>query len=180
MAKGRNSSKYSRTAVYAGSFDPPTNGHIDVIRRVQPNFDKLYLVVAENSRKNTLFTTEERVKLLQGALEPILPEGSFEVESCSGLIVDYCRKVGTHILIRGLRAISDFEAEFQMATMNRRLRGDIETLLVVTDEKYFFVSSSLIKEVAYHGGELEGLVPENVKKALEKKCRSSQRKFPKA
>lgn len=171
MSRERSTANSTHTAVYAGSFDPPTNGHIDVIRRVQPNFDKLFLVVAENPRKKTLFTTQERIDLLKEALKGVLPEGSFQVESSDGLIVDYCRKVKAKILIRGLRAISDFEAEFQMATMNRRLGKDIETLLVVTDEKYLFVSSSLIKEVAYHRGELDGLVPDNVKKALEQKCR---------
>ncbi|MBS1984895.1 MAG: pantetheine-phosphate adenylyltransferase [Bdellovibrionales bacterium] len=161
----------SRTAVYAGSFDPPTNGHLDIIRRVQPRFGKLYLVIAENARKQALFSTAERMALLQEALKD-LPVGSVEVRTHDGLIVDFCRQVKSTVLIRGLRAISDFEGEFQMATMNRRLDHDIETFLIMTDEKYFFVSSSLVKEVAAHGGDLTGLVTPQVEKALVKKCRS--------
>lgn len=160
------------SAVYAGSFDPPTNGHLDIIRRMHPNFDKLHLVIAANPRKQTLFTAEERAQLLREAVAEILPAGSFEVAVHGGLVVDYCRQVKSRVLIRGLRAISDFESEFQMATMNRRLDPSVETLLVMTDEKYFFVSSSLIKEVALHGGPLKGLVPPNVEKALVKRCPS--------
>lgn len=169
-----------RMAVYAGSFDPPTNGHLDIIRRVSPLFDKLHLVVAENNRKNTLFTAAERVALLKEALKGDVSEANSIVTSHQGLVVEYCREHGAQVLIRGLRAISDFESEFQMATMNRRLGPEIETLLVMTDEKYFFVSSSLIKEVFMHGGDLRRLVPSNVEKALVKKCRSSKRKSRKA
>lgn len=170
----------SRIAVYAGSFDPPTFGHIDVIRRVQPIFDKLYLVVANNARKTTLFSAEERVELLEGAVKDVLPKGSYEIATHSGLIVEFCAKVGSRVLIRGLRALSDFEAEFAMSTMNHRLSPKVETFLVMTDQKYFFVSSSLIKEVFQHGGDLKGLVPDNVEKALVKKCPSSSQKSRKA
>ncbi len=158
-------------AVYAGSFDPPTNGHIDVVLRMQPLFEKIYLVVAENSRKNTLFTSEERVELLINALAEKLPLGSFEVRTYSGLIVDFCKEIGANILIRGIRAVSDFENEFQMATMNRKLNPDIETLHVMTDERYFFLSSSLVKELARHERALLDLVPQNVLEALQKKAR---------
>lgn len=158
-----------RIAVYAGSFDPPTNGHLDVILRVQPLFDKIYLLVASNSRKKTLFTAEERVELLIGALAERIPLGSFEVRSCSGLVVDFCREIGAKVLIRGLRALSDFENEFSMATMNRRLDPGIETLHVMTDEKYFFLSSSLVKELSRHKTDLQGLVPDNVSEALRLK-----------
>jgi pantetheine-phosphate adenylyltransferase len=160
-----------RIAVYAGSFDPPTNGHLDIVKRVQPGFEKLYLVVAENPRKKYLFTAEERRDLLTEALRGEVPEGSVEAVVHSGLVVDFCKQVGSQVLIRGLRASSDFESEFQMATMNRRLNSSVETLLVMTDEKYFFVSSSLVKEVAYHGGALDGLVPPNVQQILVNKCR---------
>ncbi len=160
-----------RLAVYAGSFDPPTNGHLDVIRRVAPLFDKLYLVVADNSRKQSLFSQEERVELLHEALEKILPKKSFAVESFKGLIVNFCKKVGAQVLIRGIRAVSDFENEFQMATMNRKLDPTIETLHVMTDEKFFFLSSSLVKELARHHAPLEELVPSNVLKALKKRAK---------
>lgn len=158
-----------RTAVYAGSFDPPTSGHLDVICRVQPLFDKLFLVVADNLRKQALFSADERIKLLHDALSKRLPKNSFEVKPHNGLVVEFCQKVGAHVLIRGIRAVSDFESEFQMATMNRRLDPTIETLHVMTDERHFFVSSSLVKELAMHGAPLEELVPPNVLKALKKK-----------
>ena len=161
-----------RIAVYAGSFDPPTNGHLDVIRRVQPLFDKIYLVIADNLRKATLFTNTERLQLLNGALDVVLPKGSFEVSLHQGLVVDFCKEVGAKVLIRGLRALSDFESEFQMATMNRRLDPSIETLHVMTDEKFFFLSSSLVKELAYHGGPLKELVPPNVLKALVERVKT--------
>ncbi len=160
-----------RIAVYAGSFDPPTLGHLDVIQRVQPLFDKIYLVVADNSRKHTLFSSSERVELLEGAADEILPKGSFEIRLHQGLIVNLCKDVGAKVLIRGLRALSDFENEFQMATMNRRLDSSIETLHIMTDEKFFFVSSSLVKELAYNEGSLKELVPTNVLKALLKKVK---------
>jgi pantetheine-phosphate adenylyltransferase len=156
-------------AVYAGSFDPLTQGHLDIIRRVQPLFDKLHLVVAANSSKKTLFTAAERVELIKKSVEGILPDGSFEVRSHAGLLVDFCRANGVHVLIRGLRAVSDFEKEFQMSAMNRRLAPDIETLHVMTDERHFFLSSSLVKEIAVHDGPLEELVPPPVAAALRKK-----------
>jgi pantetheine-phosphate adenylyltransferase len=161
-----------RLAVYAGSFDPPTNGHIDIVRRVQPLFDKLYLVVAENARKTPFFSSKERQELLNGALKDSLPRDSFEVCIHDGLIVDFCKKIGATVLVRGLRAVSDFEVELQMASMNRRLDPKIETFHVMTDEKFFFVSSSLIREVAYHGGELGELVPANVREKLKQKVQS--------
>jgi pantetheine-phosphate adenylyltransferase len=159
-----------RTAVYAGSFDPPTNGHLDVLRRVAPLFDKIHLVVASNSGKNSLFRSEERIALLKEAIAEALPGLSIEITSWDGLVVDYCKKVEARVLIRGLRALSDFENEFQMATMNRHLNPQIETLHIMTGEKFFFISSSLIKEVARFGGNLTELVPKNVEKALKKKA----------
>jgi len=158
-----------RNAVYAGSFDPPTSGHLDVIRRVQPLFDRLHLVVAVNGAKHSLFSAEERVELLRESVAEVLPRGSFEVPAPHGLIVDFCRDRGIHCLIRGLRAVSDFEKEFQMAAMNRRLDSSIETLHVMTDESFFFVSSSLVKELAHHRAPLKGLVPRPVLKALRAK-----------
>ena len=156
-----------RIAVYAGSFDPLTNGHLDVIRRVQPLFDQLHLVVAVNANKKSVFTPKERVALIQKSVEDLLPKDSFVINAFDGLIVDYCKKHKVRVLIRGLRAVSDFEKEFQMASMNRRLDSDIETLHVMTDERYFFLSSSIVKEIAYHKGPLEELVPAPVAKALK-------------
>jgi len=158
-----------RQATYAGTFDPLTHGHLDVIRRVQPLFDKLHLVVAVNSAKKTLFTAAERVELIRLSVESVLPKGSFEVSSYEGLVVEYCRANQVHVLIRGLRAVSDFEKEFQMAAMNRRLDSRIETLHVMTDERHFFLSSSLVKEIAHHHGPLEELVPAPVAAALHRK-----------
>ena len=159
-----------RVAVYAGSFDPPTNGHLDIVRRVQPLFDKIHLVVADNPRKLVLFTAAERAELLREALKGSVPAESLFVTVHEGLVVDYCKKIGARVLIRGLRAVRDFEVELQMASMNRRLDPTIETLHVMTDEKYFFVSSSLIKEIAHYGASLlKDLVPANVASALAKR-----------
>lgn len=156
-------------AVYAGSFDPLTQGHLDVIRRVQPLFDHIHLVVAANNSKKTLFTAAERVELIRKSVEGELPKGSFTVSSYEGLVVNYCKAHHVRVLIRGLRAVSDFEKEFQMAAMNRRLDPDIETLHVMTDERHFFLSSSLVKEIAHHHGPLDELVPPPVAEALKKK-----------
>lgn len=160
------------TAVYAGSFDPMTLGHLDVIQRVAPLFDKLYLLVARNSTKTSLFDVEERKALLEANVSDLLPKGSYEIEDYEGLTVNYCEEKKAKVLIRGIRALSDFEKEFQMATMNRHLNRSVESLHVMTDEKYFFVSSSLVKEIAAHGGPLSHLVPKNVEEALKKKYRS--------
>jgi pantetheine-phosphate adenylyltransferase len=169
-----------RVGVYAGSFDPPTNGHLDVVHRVAPSFDVLYLVVADNARKNTLFTGAERASLLSQALKKQKLPCRVEVAVHHGLTIEFCKKVKCKVMIRGLRAISDFEAEFSMATMNRRLAPDIETFLVMTGENHFFVSSSLVKEAALHGADVRNLVPSNVAKALEKKCRSFKKESRKA
>ena len=162
-----------RFAAYAGSFDPLTNGHLDVIRRVQPLFDKLHLVVAMNHEKRGLFEPEERVRLIRESVTGVLPEGSFEIAAHDGLLVDYCRTRGIKVLIRGLRAVSDFEKELQMAAMNRRLSPGIETMHVMTDEKYFFLSSSLVKEIASHGANLDALVPAPVARALAARRKQS-------
>jgi len=166
-----------RVAVYAGTFDPPTLGHLDVLSRVEPLFDKIYVVVAENHRKKTLFTPQQRVSLIEDSLKELKQfKSHIEVLSYAGLIVDFCKKQNAKVLIRGLRAISDFENELQMAAMNRRLMAGIETLHMMTDEKYLFVSSSLIKEVAMSGGALGGIVPKCVEKALKNIFKSSAEK----
>lgn len=157
----------AKIAVYAGSFDPPTLGHLDVIRRVVPHFEKVHVVIAENPKKQSLFSTSERRDLLADCLRDFGTK--IEIFSHKGLIVDYCRIAGAKVLIRGLRAVSDFESELQMASMNRRLESQIETFHVMTDEKFLFVSSSLVKEIAQFGGRLGELVPNGVEAALRKK-----------
>lgn len=165
-----------RVAVYAGSFDPPTLGHLDVLSRAATLFDVIYVVVAKNSEKQSLFDVSERVELLKRSIPQRKSGAKIVIEVHEGLIVDFCKRVGSHALIRGLRAISDFEAEFKMATMNRRLNRGIETLHIMTDERYLFLSSSLIKEVARHGAKLNGLVPTVVARAIREKMRIQKMK----
>ncbi|MEO5667922.1 MAG: pantetheine-phosphate adenylyltransferase [Bdellovibrionota bacterium] len=158
-----------RRAIYAGSFDPPTFGHFDVIRKMSALFDVIHVVVADNTRKKTLFTVEERVKLFQDALAKTSLPSRVEVQSHDGLIIDFARAHKAGFLIRGIRAVSDYENELHLAMMNRKIAPEIETVLVMADEKHFFVSSSLVKEVAFHGGPLGDFVPPNVETTLKKK-----------
>jgi pantetheine-phosphate adenylyltransferase len=158
-----------RVAAYAGSFDPPTLGHLDVISKVASLFDTIHVVVAHNVRKSSLFSGQERRELLLACQrEGLLPENS-KIHLFDGLLADFCEAHDVHYLVRGLRAVSDYENELQIATMNRKLKKNLETLLVMADEKHFFVSSSLVKEVAYHGGPLDEMVPRPVVEALKKK-----------
>lgn len=157
-----------KTAVYPGSFDPITMGHIDIIHRLAPLFDPLIVVVANSQHKNYLFNLREREELIRANLKQ-LP--TVRVESCDGLVVDHAKKVGASVMVRGLRAISDFEAEFAMANMNKKLAAGIETMIVFTRPEYSFVASRIVKEVAFHGGDMKGLVPENVMQALIKKMK---------
>ena len=159
----------NRQAVYAGSFDPPTLGHLDIIRRVAPLFDKVHLVIAKNSRKQSWLKVEERVELMKAAIADAGLSAQCEVVSHEGLVVDYCKQMNVPILIRGLRAMSDFEAELQMASMNRKLGPEIETLALMTHEKYHFVSSTLVREVFQFGAGMTGLVPPNVEKYLKER-----------
>ena len=158
-----------RRAAFAGSFDPPTNGHIDIIERVCSHFDKLYVVVAHNERKKSLFSPQERAELFKKSLAHLKKKKNVEVLVCDTLLVDFCRKHGVNSLIRGLRAVSDFEGELQMASMNRNLAPEIETFHVMTDVKYSFVSSSLIKELAHFDAPLTQWVPTPVAVALKRK-----------
>lgn len=155
-----------KVAVYPGSFDPITNGHIDVIKRALTFADKVIVAVSAYSRKELLFTTEERVNLIRAVYK-----GNKKVEgdSFNGLLVDYLKKRGIHLVIRGLRAVSDFEYEFQMALTNRKLYRDIETVFLMPGEEFFFISSSIVKEIASLKGDVSGMVPEVVAKALKKK-----------
>lgn len=153
-------------AIYAGSFDPITLGHLDIIRRIAPLFSELVVVVANSQRKQYLFSLEERVKLIRDNLKE-LPQ--VQIDKCDGLITDYAVNAGARVMVRGLRAVSDFEYEFAMANMNKRLADSIETMIVFTRPEYSFVASTMVKEVAHHGGDLTNLVPTNVISALNAK-----------
>jgi pantetheine-phosphate adenylyltransferase len=154
-----------RIAVYAGTFDPPTLGHIDVLHRASRLFDKVIIAVAESSSKNTLFTVEERLSLISVSVD--LP--NIETDSFSGLLVDFAASRNACALIRGLRAISDFEYEFQMALTNQKLRGEIETVFLMPSEKYSYVSSTLVKEIARFGGDVSAFVSPGTEELLKKK-----------
>lgn len=153
-----------RVAVYPGSFDPFHNGHLDIIKRCLPLFDELIVAVLHNTEKKALFTPEERVEMIAGVLRGY---ESCRVETFSGLLVDFMDKVGARTTVRGLRAVSDFEAEFQMAQMNRRLDPRVETVFLTPKEEYSYLSSRLVKEVYLLGGDLTGLVPEKIIERLK-------------
>ncbi len=147
----------SKTAVYPGSFDPITNGHLDIIKRASRIFDKLYVSILTNSAKTSAFSLEERLDMIRRVTAEY---DNVEVDSFSGLLVNYLNKKNATIVVRGLRAVSDFEYEFQMALTNHKLEKNIETLFMMTSAKYSYLSSSIVKEVARHGGNLEDLVPD--------------------
>ncbi|HEY1804274.1 MAG TPA: pantetheine-phosphate adenylyltransferase [Terracidiphilus sp.] len=146
-------------ALYPGTFDPPTNGHVDLIERGSKLFDHLTVAILVNPVKNPLFTVEERVEMLEEATGPL---GNVSVATFDGLMVAFARKVGASAVLRGIRAISDYEHEFQMALMNRRLAPDVETVFLQPAGRYSFVSSRMVKEVFSFGGDISGLVPTNV------------------
>ncbi len=152
------------TAIYPGSFDPLTNGHLDIIRRASRLFDKLIVTISTNSAKKTLFTHEERAALVREACSDI---PNIEVEYFSGLLINYVKQSNARTIIRGLRAVTDFEYEFAMALMNKHLAADIETVFLATSEGYSFVSSSMVKEVFQLGGDVSDKVPPCVLKALK-------------
>ena len=158
-----------RTALYPGSFDPLTNGHVDVVERAARLFDSVIVAVAINSSKTPLFAIEERLEHLSAALRHC---PNVRITTFDGLLVAFAQEMGATALIRGLRAVSDFEYEFQMALMNRRLAPDIETVFLMTDADKSFLSSSIVKEVARLGGEIHGLVPDVVEQALTERFRS--------
>jgi pantetheine-phosphate adenylyltransferase len=155
-----------RTAIYPGSFDPLTNGHLDLVQRATKLFDHVVVAVARSQSKNPLFTLAERVALVEQAVKKI---PNVTVESFDGLLVDYVEKRGGQAVIRGLRAISDFEFEFQLALMNRKLNERVETIFMMPKETYTFLSSRIIKEVAVLGGDISKFVPPHVSEALGKK-----------
>ena len=156
----------TRIAIYPGSFDPPTKGHEDLIRRSLALCDKLIVAVAVNSQKHPLFSTEERLAMLRAIAGD---DQRCEVTSFEGLLAEFAKKRGAGMVVRGLRAVSDFEYEFQMALMNRQLNDSLETVFLVPAVDLTYLSSSLVREVARHGGQIDGLVPPAVAKALKAK-----------
>jgi pantetheine-phosphate adenylyltransferase len=157
-----------RTVIYPGSFDPLTNGHLDVIQRASRLFDRVIVAIARNDSKNPLFTMEERRQLVAKTVRSMK---NVETDSFEGLLVDYAERRGAQAIIRGLRAVSDFEFEFQLALMNRNLRSGIETIFMMPKDTYTFLSSRMIKEIAQLGGEVRPFVPAHVRAALLRKLR---------
>jgi pantetheine-phosphate adenylyltransferase len=155
-----------RTAIYPGSFDPITNGHLDIIERAIKLFDRVIVAVAQNAAKKSLFSIKDRVRLVRQSLGDY---PNVEVDSLNGLLVEYVEKRGGQAIIRGLRAVSDFEFEFQLALMNRKLNGKVETIFMMPRETYTFLSSRLVKEIASLGGNVQCFVPPHVQTALASK-----------
>jgi pantetheine-phosphate adenylyltransferase len=158
----------STLAVYPGSFDPLTNGHVDIIARGARLFDRIVVAILVNAEKSPLFTMEERIEMSRAVFKG---QSNVEVDTFDGLLVDYVASRHAQVIVRGLRAVSDFEFEFQMALMNQRLNGNIETVFMMPSEKYTFISSRLIKEVFALGGQVHGLVPDLVETRLREKRR---------
>jgi len=162
-----------KTAIYPGTFDPVTFGHLDIVERSAALFDHVIVAIANNNHKKTLFTTEEREDMMRQVTSH-LP--NVEVRSFNGLLVDYCRDLNVRIVIRGLRALSDFDMEFQMALMNRKMNPQVDTVFLMTKAKFLYVSSSLIKNYASLGGDVSQLVPPLVYELMHEKLAAGQ--FP--
>ena len=158
-----------KSAVYPGTFDPVTNGHLDVIERALKLFDMLYIVVADNPQKASTFSAKDRVEMLKEALK--IHKGKFEVDYFDGLLLIYVKSKKSNVIVRGLRAISDFEYEFSRALIGREMEKDIETIFLMTKDDYSFISSSIVKEIAMFNGSVKGFVPEIVDKKLKEKFR---------
>jgi pantetheine-phosphate adenylyltransferase len=155
-----------KIAVYPGSFDPITNGHVDIIKRGLRMFDEIIVLIAYNPNKKTLFSVDERLEMIR---EVIKDCNNIRVDSFDGLLVDFVKDAGANVILRGLRALSDFEYEFQLALINRRLSRDIETVFLITGFRWFYTSSTIINEAASLGGSVKGLVPEIVNQRLMEK-----------
>jgi pantetheine-phosphate adenylyltransferase len=155
-----------KIGIYPGSFDPITNGHLDILARSLELFDTVLIAVAYNIEKKGLFTVEERKELIR---QSVPGNGNIVIDTFEGLTADYVKKVNARFVIRGLRAMSDFESEFQMASMNRNLNCNMDTIFMMTGKDYFFVSSRTVKEVASFGGSVKGCVPSVVEEALKRK-----------
>ena len=158
-------------AVVPGSFDPVTNGHLDIIQRAATIFDRVIVVAARNASKTPLFSLEERLEML---CEVCAPYANVEVDTFEGLLVAYAQGRGATVIVKGLRAVSDFEYELQMASMNRRLAPGVETMFLMTGAEYSYLSSNIVKEIARLGGVVEGLVPSDVEKRLRQKYANQQ------
>ena len=167
------STQAPRVAIYPGSFDPLTNGHVDIIERGAKIFDAIIVAILANVEKTPLFTENERVTIIRDVFKG---HDNVQVETFSGLLVNYAQLKNASVLVRGLRAISDFEYEFQMALMNRHLAPGLETVFMMPDEKYTYISSRLIKEVFTLGGEITGLVPPVVEEKLRVKAKDGRQK----
>lgn len=153
-------------AIYPGSFDPMTNGHLSIIKSGLVVFDKLIIAVLRNPRKEALFTVEERVEMIR---EELKGAGDLEVDSFDGLLVEYCKRKNVRVVLRGLRAVADFEYELQMANMNRHLNTQVETVFLMANDAYFYVSSNIVKEAWRLGGDVHRLVPPGVAKRMDTK-----------
>ncbi len=160
-------------AVYPGSFDPITYGHIDIIERGSKLFDKVVVAILINPNKKPLFTVEERLEMIRNSLGH-LPEEKIEISSFSGLLVDYVKKINAKAILRGIRAISDFEYEFQMALTNRRLLKKVDTVFMMPDERYSYLSANLVREIASFGGDISHFVPPHVEKKLKEKFKKGE------
>ena len=155
-----------KIAIYPGFFDPITNGHLSIVTRGLEIFDKLIISILNNPQKVPLFSIDERISMIKQALQD---KPNIEVDTFSGLLVDYVIQKKSNIILRGLRALSDFEYEFQMALMNRKLNRDVQSVFLMTDYKWFYISSTIIKEASSFGGDVSGLVPEFVNEKLKEK-----------
>lgn len=169
----------TRVAIYPGSFDPVTNGHLDIIERGAGLTDHLIVAVARNVGKTPMFTVDERIDLLKAEIKDMYQQGvidgTVEVRSFDGLLMNYAKEVGAKMIVRGLRAVTDFDYEFQMTGMNRRMNREIETIFLMASERNQFIASRMVKEVAMLDGDITGFVPKRVARELMKRCQTQQK-----